>query len=247
MLTLLSAALCFGQPSVLTWHYDNMRTGVNAKETILDPGNVVWTQFGKLFSQPVDGAIVGQALYLSSVSIPNKGVHNVVYVATMHDTVYAFDADNNLGGNAKPLWKARVLPSDATPVPINVQGGGGTTGWNEVGVVSTPVIDPTTGILYIVAKDYLNGTVSIRFYGLSVTTGARKFNPVIISANFENGGNTYIFNNLTQVNRPALLLSRGVIYIAFGSNGGNGLEQGWVIAYSAATSASPSPPVSRSL
>ncbi|MBZ5617020.1 MAG: hypothetical protein LAO23_23735 [Acidobacteriia bacterium] len=237
----LSAVLCFGQRSVLTWHYDNMRKGANLQETILNPSNVVWTQFGKLFAQPVDGAIVGEALYLPNVTIPNKGVHNVVYVATMHDSVYAFDADNDLGTNAHPLWKASVLPYGATPVPISVQGGGGTTGWAEVGVVSTPVIDPATGILYVVAKDYLNGIVTIRFYGLDVTTGARKFKPVPVSATFQSGGNTYTFNNLTQVNRPALLLSRGVIYIAFGSNGGNGLEQGWVIAYSAATSGSPTP------
>lgn len=236
-----ASAFCIGQPPVLTWHYNNMRTGANLHETILTPGNVVWTQFGKLFSHPVDGAIVGEALFLPSVSIPNKGVHNVVYVATMNDSVYAFDADNNQGGNANPLWKARVLPSGATPVPISVQGGGATTAWTEVGVVSTPVIDPVTGILYVVAKDYLNGVVRNRLYGLSVTTGARKFVPVVILATFESGGKTYAFNNLTQVNRPALLLSKGVIYIAFGGNGGDGLEQGWVIAYSAATASSPTP------
>ena len=231
----------FGQRSVLTWHYNNMRWGANLRETILTPSNVVWTQFGKLFSQPVDGAIVGQALYLPNVSVPNKGIHNVVYVATMNDSVYAFDADNNAGTNAFPLWKTRVLPSGATPVPISVQRGGGTTGWTEVGVVSTPVIDPATGILYVVAKDYLNGIVSNRLWGLSVSTGAKKFAPVPISATFTSGGKTYTFNNLTQVNRPALLLSNGIVYIAFGSNGSNGQEQGWVIAYSAATSTSPTP------
>ncbi len=229
------------QPPVLTWHYDNMRSGANLQETILTPSNVVWTQFGKLFSQPVDGAIVGQALYLPSVSLPNKGIHNVVYVATMNDSVYAFDADNNQGGNANPLWIARVLPSGATPVPISVQGGGLTTKWTEVGVVSTPVIDPVTGILYVVAKDYLNGVVTNRLYGLSVTTGAQKFVPVPIAATFASGGNTYTFNNLTQVNRPALLQSNGVIYIAFGGNGGDGSEQGWVIAYNAATANSSRP------
>ena len=240
----LFAACCFGQVSVLTWHYDNMRTGANLQEAILTPSNVVPTQFGKLFTQPVDGAIVGQALYLPNVSIPAKGVHNVVYVATMHDSVYAFDADNNVGGNAVPLWKRRVLSAGATPVPMTVQGGRGTTGWTEVGVVSTPVIDPATGILYVVAKDYLNGVARNRLYGLSVATGAKKFIPVVIVATFTSGGKTYTFNNLTQVNRPALLLSNGNIYIAFGSKGGNGQEQGWVIAYSAATAASPTPKLS---
>ena len=238
---LLLAASSFGQVSVLTWHYDNMRTGANTQETILTPGNVDSAQFGKLFSQPVDGAIVGQVLYLPDVSIPSKGVHNVVYAATMHDSLYAFDADNNVGGNVTPLWKTRILPAGATPVPMNVQGGKGTTAWTEVGVVSTPVIDPASGILYVVAKDYLNGVVRNRLYGLSVTTGATKFTPVVIAATFTSAGKTYTFNNLTQVNRPALLLSNGNIYIAFGSNGGNGVEQGWVVAYSAATATSPTP------
>lgn len=231
----------FGQRSVLTWHYDNMRTGANAQETILTQSNVAWTQFGKLFSQLVDGAIVGQALYLPHVSVPNKGTHNVVYVATMNDSVYAFDADTDTGANAFPLWKKRVLASGATPVPISVQGGAGTTAWTEVGVVSTPVIDPGTGTLYLIAKDYLSGVVRNRLWGLSVSTGATRFAPVTISATFSSGATTYTFNNLTQVNRPALLLNNGIIYIAFGSNGNNGQEQGWVLAYSALSSSSNTP------
>ena len=230
-----------GQRSVTTWHYDNMRSGANSQETVLTPSNVVWTQFGKLFTQPVDGAIVGQALYLPNVSIPNKGTHNVVYVATMNDTVYAFDADSNSRTNVKPLWKKRVLVSGATPVPISVQKGGNVTGWTQVGVVSTPVIDTATGILYVLAKDYLNGIATNRLWGLSVNSGAKKFTPIEISATFSFGGNTYSFNNLTQVNRPALLLDNGDVYIAFGSNGSAGFEQGWVMAYSAATPTSPTP------
>lgn len=240
-LLLLCTNSAFGQRSVLTWNYNNARWGANVQETLLTPANVNPAHFGKLFSQPVDGAIIGQALYLPNLSIPNKGVHNVVYVATMNDTVYAFDADHNSGTSSVPLWRKRVLPAGATPVPITIQGGGGVTGWMQVGVVSTPVIDASSGIIYVVAKDYLNGVVSNRLWGLSVTTGAVKFNPVLISATFSSSGKTYTFNNRTQVNRPALLLSFGVIYIAFGSNGVNGAEQGWVIAYSAATSTSPTP------
>jgi len=238
---LLFAIPAIAQTKVLTAHYNNLRTGANPQETILTPSNVVWTKFGKLFSHSVDGAIVGQALYLPAVSIPGKGTHNVVYVATMHDSVYAFDADTNSGANASPLWRTRVLPSGATSVPISVQGAGTTTGWTEVGVVSTPVIDSTTGILYVIAKDYLHGIVSNRLYGLNVATGAEKFTPILIAASFISGGTTYVLNNLPQVNRSALLLANGVLYIAFGSNGvtnGKGLEQGWVLAYSAATSTS---------
>lgn len=240
-LLLVGANNGFGQRSVLTWNYNNARWGSNTQETLLTPANVNSAHFGKLFSQPVDGAIVGQALYLPNVTIPNKGVHNVVYVATMNDTVYAFDADHNTGTSSAPLWKARVLVSGATPVPITIQGGGGVTGWTQVGVVSTPVIDASMGIIYVVAKDYVNGVVNNRLWGLSVTTGAAKFNPVLIAASFTSGGKTYKFYNRTQVNRPALLLSFGVIYIAFGSNGVNGAEQGWVIAYNAATPTSPTP------
>jgi hypothetical protein len=240
-LVILSTNHSFGQRSVLTWNYNNARWGANTQETILTPSNVNTTHFGKLFSQPVDGPVVGQALYLPNVTIPNKGVHNVVYVATMNDTVYAFDADHNTGTSSVPLWTKRVLPAGATPVPITVQGGGGVTGWKQVGVISTPVVDPSTGIIYVVAKDYSNSVVSNRLWGLSVTTGAASFNPVLIAATFSSGGKTYKFDDRTQINRPALLLSFGFIYIAFGSNGVNGVEQGWVIAYSASTSASPTP------
>src|SRR5947209_8362217 len=83
---LFLAVNCIGQRSVLTWHYNNMRWGSNTQETVLNPTNVVWTNFGKLFSQPVDGAIVGEALYLPNVTVPTQGTHNVVYVATMNDT-----------------------------------------------------------------------------------------------------------------------------------------------------------------
>jgi hypothetical protein len=242
-LVLLGAVSCFGQQSVLTWHYDNMRTGVNPQETILTPSNVAWAHFGKLFTQPVDGHIVGQPLYLPNVSIPSLGVHNVVYAGTMHGSVYAFDADDNTGNDAYPLWKAVVLAPGATSVPIKTQGGGGITGYTEIGVNSTPVIDPATGILYVLAKDYLNNVATFRLWGLDVTSGASVFTPVPISATFKSGATIYTFDNLTQCNRPALLLNNGVLYIAFGSNGGNGAanEQGWVMAYSAVTPSSPTP------
>jgi PQQ-like domain len=241
VVVVLCVASSAGQLSVTTWHYDNMRTGANLQETILTPANVVWTQFGKLFSYPVDGAIVGQALYLSGVSIPNKGVHNVVYVATMNDTVYAFDADTNTGANALPLWSKRVLAYGAVPMPISLQKGGNVTGWTQVGVVSTPVIDASTGTLYVLAKEYVNGVARNRLWGLDVASGARKFAPVAVSATFTSAGQTYAFNNFTQINRPALLLNRGAIYIAFGGNGSNGSHQGWVIAYSAINSTSLKP------
>src|ERR1700732_3279738 len=99
--------------SVTTWHYDNARTGVNGNETILNLANVNPNTFGKLFDLPADGAVIGQVLYLPNVAIPGKGTHNVVYAATMHDSVYAFDAANNTGANASPLWEVTLVPAGA--------------------------------------------------------------------------------------------------------------------------------------
>ncbi len=159
------------QVAVTTWHYDNVLSGVNPNETILTPANVNSNQFGLLFTQPVDGLVIGQALYMPGVTIPGNGVHNVVYVATMHDSVYAFDADSASGGNANPLWHTTFLVNGATTVPISLQGCAPTTKWTEVGVVSTPVIDPVAGTIFVVAKTYENSTFVHRLHALDVTTG----------------------------------------------------------------------------
>jgi hypothetical protein len=223
--------------SVTTWHYDNARAGVNQYETALTLANVNPNMFGKLFVLPTDGAIIGQALYLPNVAIAGKGTHNVVYAATMHDSVYAFDADSDSGQNASPLWQTSLLPPGATPVPMSVQGCQGVTEWTEVGVVSTPVIDPATGTLYAAAKSYENGAPVFRVHALDVTTGKEKLGgPVTISATYTLNGNTDTFSALAETNRPALLLTNGHIYLAFGSNGCNDFgSKGWVLAYNAAT------------
>jgi hypothetical protein len=225
------------QVPVTTWHYDNMRSGANPNETILTPQNVISKEFGKLFTQPVDGLVIGQALYLPAVAVPGAGVHNVVYVATMHDSVYAFDADSASGSNANPLWHTTFLINGATTFPIKQQGCGATTTWTEVGIVSTPVIDPVAGTLYVVAKTYEKSTAVYRLHALDVATGLEETgSPVVITASFEFGGTNNVFAPAMQVNRPALLLESGTLYIAFGSNGcRGGKEQGWVVAYDAST------------
>ena len=143
-------------PRVLTQHNDNGRTGCNLNETVLNPTNVNVNQFGKLFSQPVQGQIYAQPLYVPRLSITGKGVHNTVIVATMENWLYAFDADDNLGGNAQPLWARQI---HANPVPPHVY----RDTYNDIagpfiGILSTPVIDaaidpaglaPTTGTLYL--------------------------------------------------------------------------------------------------
>ena len=224
------------QTSVTTWHYDNARTSANTSETVLTPSNVNSAGFGKLTTLPVDGFVVGHPLYLPSVNVLGQGVHNVVYVATMHDSVYAFDADS---ANTSPLWMTSILtysPAGATSVPATVKKDSGTTGWAEVGIVSTPVIDPVTGTLYLVAETYENGNVIHRLHALDVTSGLEKFGgPTTIAATYTLNGITTTFADLYQMNRPGLLLANGHIYIAFGSNCCNDYSQGWVLSYNATT------------
>jgi hypothetical protein len=238
-LRILAAVLplpLWAQTSVTTWHYNNARTGANTKEIRLTPANVNFHTFGKLFTQPVDGFIVGHPLYLPGVAIPGQGTHNAVYVATMHDTVYAFDADTP---NVPPLWTTNILAysaTGATPVPVSVKKGSGVTGWTEVGIISTPVISTATGTLYVVAESYESGNVVHRLHALDVTTGKEKFGgPMTIAATYTLGGTTSTFRDLYQMNRPGLLLANGHIYIAFGSNCCNAYSQGWVLSYNTTT------------
>ena len=234
-LSILARSL-WGQTAVTTWHYDNARTAANTSETLLKPANVNFHTFGKLFTQPVDGFIVGHPLYLPGITIPGQGTHNVVYVATMHDTVYAFDADTP---NVPPLWMTSILtysPAGATPVPVSVKKGSGVTGWTEVGIISTPAIDTKSGTLYLVAETYENSNVVHRLHALDVATGQEKFGgPATISATYTLNGVTSTFSDTYQMNRPGLLLTNGHIYIAFGSNCCNAYSQGWVMSYNAAT------------
>src|SRR5579862_6936061 len=132
------------QVNVLTYHNDNGRTGQNLNETILTPANVNQSTFGKIFTYNVDGYVYAQPLYVSGVNIPGQGIHNVVLVATENNTVYALDADSNTGSNNGVLWHINFGPAAPTPVanfeftPIEP----------EVGITGTPVVDPSSGIMY---------------------------------------------------------------------------------------------------
>ena len=133
---------------MFTYHNDLARTGQNLNETILTPGTVTSTTFGKLFADPVDEQIYAQPLYVANVAIPDQGIHNVVYVATENDTVYALDAD----APGAPLWQTSLLVNGGSAFPISDLDPTCTDLVPVIGVTGTPVIDPTTNTLYVVAK-----------------------------------------------------------------------------------------------
>ncbi|MGA8150837.1 MAG: carboxypeptidase-like regulatory domain-containing protein [Terriglobales bacterium] len=226
------------QVSVLTHHNDNARTGQNLNETYLTPSVVNTTHFGELFTQPVDGLVVAQPLYMSNLQI-NGATHNVVFIATMHDSVYAFDADSNTGSNASPLWHTSFIdPPSVTPVPIADQGCTA-SGFTEVGILGTPVIDSVNNIMYLVAKTKENGNYVHRLHALDLATGQEKFGEsMVIEASYLSNGNPVTFTDQHRMQRPALLLSNGVLYIGFGTMGckQHPPSTGWMMAYSASSS-----------
>jgi len=242
-IALFGSSAASAQVNVTTYHNDIGRTGQNLSETTLNLSNVNPTLFGKLFSQPVDGLVYAQPLYLSGVTI-GGATHNVVYVATEHDSVYAFDADSNGGIDANPLWKASMLTTahgaaaGATTVSSNIVS---TDITPEVGITGTPVIDPSTGTLYVVGKTMENSKAVQRLHALDVTTGAEKFGgPVVITATVPGTGNGSVSGSLTfdplwENQRPALLLLNGIVYIGFAAHGDNGPWHGWILGYNAGT------------
>jgi hypothetical protein len=228
------------QVSITTQRYDNARSGLNLSESLLTPAKVNTTTFGKLFSQQVDGAIVGHPLLLPNVTIPGLGKHNVVYVATMHDSVYAFAAASNTGSNSQPLWfKTFTDPAHGiTSVPIADQACPKVNFFTEIGVLPAMVIDPVTGTLYVVAKTEENGSFVHRLHALDVATGQEKLGgPVQIKGSVVSGGVTFTFKDQFQMPRPGLALVNGVVYATFGTLGCKYATNavGWMIAYSASS------------
>jgi hypothetical protein len=216
-----------GVTNVAMWHYDAQRTGLNPTEVSLSPANVAPQSFGKLFSYLLDGYEYGQPLLMSNLVI-NGSTRNVVFAATENDSVYAFDADNY--NNGTPLWQVSLLQPGETPItdgpiaPVE-------------GVTSTPVIDTTSNTMYVVSVQTLTstGASTFRLNALNILTGAQTTgSPVTIQASVP-GTNSDSINGVVSlttscVQRAALLLSGGTVYIGFG-----GCHSGWLLAYNELT------------
>src|SRR6266851_1105053 len=219
----------FAQPPLLTSRGDISRSGANTNETLLTPTNVSKNSFGRLFSFPVDYVVMAQPLYVPNVKIPGQGTHNVIYIVTQADSVYAIDADSGT-----QLWYASMLNGGTTASGTYLPCGTG-PGFTQEGITSTPVIDPATNTMYLVAKTVLNAKVRHHLHALDITTGKeRPGSPVLITAtSTSNKGHVTVFKSLHQKNRPGLLLLNGILYLGFGSNACNDANSGWVLSYDA--------------
>jgi hypothetical protein len=228
---------------VPTWRYDLTHAGQNTSETALTPANVNGSSFGKLFSLSVDGDVFAQPLYVPGLTMGDGNVHNVLFVATEHDSVYAFDADSNGGANAKPIWQASMLTkahgagAGATSVPDGDAGSPDVS--PEVGITGTPAINSETNTLYVVAATKESGVYFSRLHAINIITGAEQPNsPVVIKATVAgtghgSSGGVLAFSALWENQRTALDYYNGYVYFGYGSHGDNGPWHGWLFAYNA--------------
>jgi hypothetical protein len=221
-------------PGMFTYHADRFRSGVNLQEFALTKSTIKSTTFGKVFSRVVDGQIYAQPLYVANLTIAGAK-HNVVFVATEHSSVYAFEAD---GRTTTPFWKRSFINPSAGITTISKPANALIA--PEISISSTPVIDTSTSTLYVAVSTSENGSIVHRLHALSLTSGAEKFGgPIKIQGSVPgtypalsvNGRVPFVPKQHLQ--RPALLLLNGNVYIAYGSNGDQLPYNGWLFAYSA--------------
>ena len=245
LVCLLNAAvrIASAQPTpngvdVLTHRYDTWRTGANLSETVLTTRNVAGLRFGKLFEREVDGDIYAQPLLKTGVVVPGVGMRNIVYVASVNNSLYAFDADSPAAN--KPLWWVREEVVDLPPNQeyLNFD--------TKVGIVATPVIDPDTSTIYVVAYSKTGNTHRFRLHAFDLASGREKtemHSPMAIDASYLGNGVRSVdgkicFDARKMLNPPALLLAAGVLYLAFTSHldGEPKFDyHGWIMAYDAKT------------
>lgn len=236
---------------VLTWHNDVGRTGQNLKEYALVPSLVTASTFGKLFSCSVDGAVYAQPLWVRNLAV-GGAEHNVIFAATQHDSVYAFDADSS---PCLKLWQVNLLDTahggsaGETSVPSSPPGNLVGNGFGdispEVGVTGTPVIDPVTSTLYVVSKSVIPTSSPLQFFqrlhALDLSTGNEKFaGPLTIAASVPGTGDgssgspsTVPFDPGNENQRPGLALAGGVVYISWAAHEDHSPYHGWIIGYKA--------------
>jgi len=239
------------QVSVWTYHNDNRRTGLNTNETILNLTNVNATTFGKLFSYAVDGYVYAQPLYVPNLNIQGRGTHNVFFIATEHNTVYAFDADS-AGAAGGLLWKTNLGAAAVTTVPGVFTNKNFGARYNnnaytdiepEVGITGTPVIDTNSGTLYVDAfTGEVGGGVTNyfhRLHALNLTNGTeRSFSPVVVTAavagtGVDSVGGRVTFNAKQENQRCALTLAGRIVYLAYAGYADTDPYHGWVIGFNA--------------
>jgi hypothetical protein len=224
---------------VYTYHNDLARDGADTREYALTPGNVNAASFGKLASCAVDGAIYGQPLWVANVTV-SGAKHNVVFVTTQHDSLFAFDADSN---SCTLLWSTNLIDAahgglgGETSVPSTLVGFGAGDVQPEIGVNSTPVIDPSGGILYVVSKSVNSARTTFyqRLHAIDITTGIEKVgSPAVIAGTYPgtgDNGSTVEFNTKQQNQRAGLALVNGIVYIAWGSHEDSTPWYGWIMGY----------------
>jgi hypothetical protein len=219
--SLFTAASCFGQVTVLTQHNDNLRTGANLHETILTAANVNVKRFGMLFKRLVDDQVYGQPLYVADVHIAG-GTHDVVYITTVKNSVYAFDAVSP--AVSKPYWHINF----GTPVSFAAGNFGCSDINGNTGIIGTPVIDAASRTIYVVALTHEGDSFVQRLHALDISTGAERPNsPVQISAPG--------FDARRQNQRPALLLANRTVYVGYASHCDKGPYHGFLLGYDAAS------------
>ena len=223
---------------LLTAQYDNFRSGADLHETVLKLSNVDDRAFGKLFSRTVDGDILAQPLYVPSLAIPGRGRHDVIFVATEHDSVYAFDAH---GTRNVPLWRTSFVDSQHSITALSERDVFCPFIAPEVGITPTPVIDAPTRTMYVLARTTEHGAFVQKLHALDITSGKeRPGSPGVIAATVPGSGDGSVsgkvsFNSLKENPRAALLLVGGEVYVTWASSCDVGPYHGWVMAYDART------------